>query len=420
MSCGRPTASTRGLEGVILMKGRETAASENSTSYFPLLDRVAGGYFATAATDKELYSKFVDVIVEDGHITSPEALSTFKLALSMRSAAPRIEAHYQYYSTGVEPMLQDTPQDGCEAWVLSDSHQYCDAALESRRETTLDNTNTRALPFDRLLGAGPAAVLYADVTSPSFGPFHNLLTEKARRNEISYRVRYRRPTGSGAGDNHLPVSGYGVELALKKTDYIVIDDREAAEDEGVKQDLGAQVVLGDEEEMADLKPLSKAELALLGLKAASLVMESDKPFETLIKFTQDFPKYSAWMAAHDVSLEFVEEQRANRGGLVPSGVNVLWMNGVQLIERQVEPFNLVDMLRRERTLISEVKDVGLTGSEAISLLSHPNVTSSKVADNPQRFDWRDDDEGGNVIMWFNNLESDPEYEDFPKSVKAVS
>lgn len=399
---------------------RETAASENSTSYFPLLDRVADGCFANAATDKELYSKFVNVLVEDGHVASPEALSTFKLALSMRSAAPRIETHYQYYSTGVESILQDTPQDGCEAWVLSGSHQYCDAALESAREATLDDANTRTLPFDRVLGTGPAAVLYADVTSPSFGPFHVSLVEKARRNEISYRVRYRRATGSDAGDGHLPVSGYGVELALKKTDYIVIDDRETAEGEGVKQDPGSQAVLGDEEEVADLKPLSKAELALLGLKTASLVMESDEPFETLIKFTQDFPKYSAWMAARDVSPEFIEEQRANRGGLVPSGVNVLWMNGVQLIERQIEPFNLVDMLRRERTLISEVKDVGLTGSEAISLLSHPNVTSSKISDNSQRFDWRDDGEGGNVIMWFNDLENDPEYEDYPKSVKAVS
>lgn len=405
---------------MLLTRNRETAASENSTSYFPLLDRVAGGYFTTAATDKELYSKFLDVLVQDGHVAGPEALSTFKLALSMRSAAPRIEAHYQYYSTGVESMLQDTSQDGCEAWVLSDSHQYCDAALESPRKATLDNANTRALPFDRVLGAGPAAVLYADVTSPSFGPFHASLVEKARRKEISYRVRYRRATGSDAGDNHLPVSGYGVELALKKTDYIVIDDREAAEKEGVKQDLGSQVVLGEEDEVADLKPLSKAELALVGLKAASLVMESDEPFETLIKFTQDFPKYSAWVAAHDASPEFIEEQRANRGGLVPSGMNVLWMNGVQLIERQIEPFNLVDMLRRERTLISEVKDVGLTGKEAISLLSHPNVTSSKIGDNSQRFDWRDDSEGGNVIMWFNDLENDPEYEDFPKSVKAVS
>lgn len=160
------------LGNLLLTNRRETAATENSTSYFPLLDRVAGGYFADAATDKELYSKFVDILVEDGHVSGPEALSTFKLALSMRSAAPRIEAHYQYYSTGVEPMLQGTSQDGCHEWVLLDSARHCDAALEQAHGADLGAASSKALPFDRVLGAGPPAVLYADLTSSSFGPFH--------------------------------------------------------------------------------------------------------------------------------------------------------------------------------------------------------------------------------------------------------
>lgn len=408
------------LEHLLLTKCRETAASENSTSYFPLLDRVAGGYFADAITDKQLYSKFVDILVEDGHVSGLEALSTFKLALSMRSAAPRIEAHYQYYSTGVEPMLRATPQDGCHEWVLLDSARYCDMALEQAHEVGLGAVGSKALPFDRVLGAGPAAVLYADLTSPSFGPFHTSLVEKARRGEIEYRVRYRRPSTSVGGDRLLPVNGYGVELALKKTDYIVIDDREAGESEGIKQDPASQIVLGEEEEVEDLKPLSKAELAPLGLNAASLIMKSEDQFGTLIKFTQDFPKYSAWMAAHNASSEFIEEQQANFGNMVPSGVNVLWMNGVQLIERQIEPFSLVDMLRRERRLISEVKEVGVSGSEAISLLSHSDVTSAKLNGNSQRFDWRDEIEDGKVIMWLNDLENDPDYSDYPTSVKSVS
>lgn len=337
----------------------------------------------------------------------------------MRSAAPRIEAHYQYYSTGVEPLLQDTDQDGCGEWVLLDSAQYCDVAFENPRKTDLRIASSKPLPFDRVLGAGPAVTLYTDVTSSSFGPFHSSLVEKARRGEISYRVRYRRAPDLGSEDHFLHVSGYGVELALKKTDYIVIDDREAAKTEGIQHDPSGQAVL-DEEDVEDLKPLTQAELASLGLNAASLIMKSEEPLETLIKFTQDFPKYSSYMASNEASPEFIEEQRANLGIMVPSGVNVLWMNGVQLIERQIEPFNLVDMLRRERKLISEVRDVGVTGNEAILLLSHPNVTSAKINDNSQRFDWRDDVEGGNVIMWLNDLENDALYEDFPTGIKAVS
>lgn len=80
----------------------ETAAQENATSYYPLLDSIADGYFADATTDRELYDKFLVLLKEGGHISSEAALSTFKLALSLRSAAPRVEAHYQFYTTAAE------------------------------------------------------------------------------------------------------------------------------------------------------------------------------------------------------------------------------------------------------------------------------------------------------------------------------
>ena len=84
-----------------------------------MLDHIAKGDFAEAKTDKELYEKFVDILKNEGHLNG-ETLSTFKLALSMRSAVPRIEAHYQYYATGVEPSLSDS-QEGCESWILRKS-----------------------------------------------------------------------------------------------------------------------------------------------------------------------------------------------------------------------------------------------------------------------------------------------------------
>lgn len=106
---------------------RETAASENSTAYFPLLDQIASGHFNSAATESELYKSFLDVLRDGGHLTSPEALSTFKFALSLRTAAPRIEAHYQYYSTSVDPEVGNT--DDCYNWALIDGYQHCSSSL---------------------------------------------------------------------------------------------------------------------------------------------------------------------------------------------------------------------------------------------------------------------------------------------------
>ncbi|KAM0324560.1 hypothetical protein ACHAQA_007945 [Verticillium albo-atrum] len=400
--------------GPYLLELLETAAGENATSYFPLLDRIASGHFSDATTDKALYDKFLQLLKEDGHVTSPEALSTFKLALSTRSSAPRIEAHYQYYETAAAPNVYGGVHQKCDLWIQSAGQQFCSPSLDNF-ETTVSGT-IKSLPFDRVLGTGADAVLYADPASSSFGPFHSVLAERARNGEITYRLRYRR--ASGASQEPLPVNGYGVELALKRTDYIVIDDREAQNDDSQKT-IATEVVLDEEEEVADLKPLSTSELSSLGLKAASFIMQSQDPWDSLLKLTQDFPKFSSSLATHEVSEDFVTEHEKNRAEMAPSGLNAVWMNGVQLIERQIEAFTLVDMLRRERKLIDNIRNLGLTGQQAALLLGHPKVASAKTDDEPQRFDWRDDLEEGKVIIWLNDLENDARYEDLPSELHSL-
>ncbi|KAI0023933.1 UDP-glucose:glycoprotein glucosyltransferase [Xylariomycetidae sp. FL0641] len=396
----------------------ETAAGENATSYFPLLDRIADGSFAQAATDEELYEKFLTVLQQDGHMDTPAALSTFKLALSLRSAAPRIEAHYQYYDTAVTPSLANA-KPNCESWILSDQKQYCTATLEQSDGHIAGGTQLRSLPFDRSFGNGNEVVLYADITKPEFGPFHKSLVQKARKGEISYRLRYR--TDKRGELEPLPVSGYGVELQLKRTDYIVIDDREAhdADASDAQKPASGEVVLDADEDVTDLKPLSSSELASLGLNAGSFIMESEDPFETLIKLTQDFPRFSSSIAAHNASAAFTEEHRRNRATMVPAGINVLWMNGIQLIERQIEPYTLLDSIRRERNFIKGVTDLGLTGKEVISLLGNRDVAMAKSDEETRRFDWRDEVEEGRVIIWVNDVEKDKRYAHFPTHLMAL-
>ncbi|KAF4967327.1 hypothetical protein FZEAL_10546 [Fusarium zealandicum] len=401
--------------GPYLLELLETAAGENSTSYFPLLDKIASGHFTSASSDAELYAQFLDVLQQDDHITTPDSLSTFKLALSLRSAAPRIEAHYQYYSTAIDDTTTEDSADNCQSWALVDDNKYCSPSLDVATDSGLSSKQTKVLPFDRSLGIGKDAILYADPTSPSFGPFHEALSKAAKQGDLSYRLRYRR--SASVSGSPLPVSGYGVELALKRTDYIVIDDREGGKDDQQKP-LAADVVL-DEEEVADLKPLSTSELASLGLKTASFILKSESPFEMLVKSTQDFPKFSASIAAHEISSDFSEEQQKNVAAGVPSGINFLWMNGAQLIERQIEPFALVEMLRRERKLINGVRNIGFNGQQAVSLLGHSEIARVKADDEPARFDWTDQKEEGKALIWLNDLEKDARYQKLPKELTAL-
>jgi UDP-glucose:glycoprotein glucosyltransferase len=63
-------------------------------------------------------------------MSDPETLSSYQFALSMRSSAPRIEAHYQFYHTAVEPSLKANEETSCPVWVLFNGKQYCSPALD--------------------------------------------------------------------------------------------------------------------------------------------------------------------------------------------------------------------------------------------------------------------------------------------------
>jgi UDP-glucose:glycoprotein glucosyltransferase len=262
------------------------------------------------------------------------------------------------------------------------------------------------------------AILYADITAPRFKKWHKTLSQTARQGKTSYRVRHKPSLTAPAAP--LVVNGYGVALQLKRTDYIVIDDRQAeqADKSSTQKPMGSG--LDNDEEVADLKPLSKDEVADLGLKAASFVMQSEQPMDTLMKLVQDFPKYTSIVAAHNAFDEFETEHLKNREQLLPMGYNVIWINGVQIPARDVNPYSLLAHLRRERTLISGIRSQGLSGSEVISLLSHPAIAATQTEDEPQRYDFRDTSEGGNVIVWMNNIEKDARYEDWPATLRAVS
>jgi UDP-glucose:glycoprotein glucosyltransferase len=289
----------------------------------------------------------------------------------------------------------------------------------NRDVTILTIYSTYELPFDRTLGNSSAlpAILYADITAPQFKSWHDMLSKTAKEGKTSYRIRHK--PSNKASKSPLVVNGYGVELQLKRTDYIVIDDRQKDESQSSGQ-KPLVTGLDEDQEVADLKPLSKDEVSDLGVKAASFVMKSDQPMDTLLKLVQDFPKYSSIIAGQNVSESFLEEHTKNREFLLPAGFNMIWINGVQIPARDVNPYSLLAHLRRERTLINGIRSQGLSAPDVVALLSHEAIAATQTQDEPQRYDFRDEIEGGNVIMYLNDIEKDDRYESWPTDLRAVS
>lgn len=170
----------------------------------------------------------------------------------------------------------------------------------------------RKLPFDRANHPSTRDsdrswwTVYADVASPRFPEEYKAWSSRRK----AFKIRYK-PPPYASNRSLVSVSGYGVELALKKTDYIVIDDRNGEQTLESKEEISAEVNL-DLEDVADVKPLSSSELADLGVKAASFVMSSDDPLDTLDKVLKDFPKHAAALSNHMISSSFVEEHQHNR------------------------------------------------------------------------------------------------------------
>ncbi|EFE42000.1 hypothetical protein TRV_03275 [Trichophyton verrucosum HKI 0517] len=409
----------------------ETAAEENSTSYFPLLDRIADGRFVDATTEKDLYEQFIQVLSEDGHITDPVALSSFKFALSIRSTAPRIQAHYQYYNSSVENSLMAAQDAVCQVWAHYDGSQYCSPTLEHAQQPLIagrDESLEKLLPFDRMLVVPNAQdeenqqslVLYADITSPLFSEFHKAVSRRARDGEMSYRVRYRPSTAASRPAKPLFVSGYGVELSLKRTDYIMIDDRASGKGDSKETPLDSKPTLAvdglSDSPTADLEPLSSSEVSTLGLNAASFVMNSDDPFDTLIKLSDDFPRHSKTIAGVNATSEFLAEYEENRKNGLQPGINTMWINGVQMSPQNIDAFSLLAHLRQERKLMNSLNELGLQVQEAVKLLSNPTITMAQKVHGSQRYDYRDDIEGGGVIIWLNDLEKDSRYKDWSDDI----
>lgn len=288
--------------------------------------------------------------------------------------------------------------------------------MERAQQDVMGDSDPRELPFDRVLGdeSLPPAVLYADIASPMFKEFHQTLSRSAKEGQISYRVRYRPPQHWSSSP--LFVSGYGVELALKRTDYIVIDDRDAGKRDPVSE--GDSDSEWKDDSPDDLRPLSSSEVARLGFNTVSYVADSDDPLDTLVKLSQDFPKYSSRVAAHNASSDLVQEIRSNRERLLPPGINVMWINGVQVDPRQMDAFSLLDQLRRERRLIEKFKNIGLSAQETVNLLSHQFIGQASANDEPARFNYQDEPEGGRVIIWLNNVEKDSRYRSWQSELAA--
>jgi len=248
---------------------RETVALHQPSVFFPLVDLLTNPSTfpipLSTLPPEAIHQAATDVAQSNGFFLEPDSLPAFQLALGLHSASPKLEAFYQYYkdrNLDNTPVPTGTLAKECGSWVDWYGTRVCtgqELAAVAKREV-LDSTTDKSkhvffsppriiplticrlpplqsvkpLPFDHIL-PNPSitidlslrhAVLYANLTSPNFRELHTELLALSTTHppRLSYIFRYVPPKREGPITRE-SLSGYGVGLDLKKTDYLVMDDR---------------------------------------------------------------------------------------------------------------------------------------------------------------------------------------------------
>lgn len=355
----------------------------------------------------------------------------FSLSLHRHSAL--IQSHYQYYHTAVLPKVKDeTTENSCENVLVYNGKASCDPDSVFALETTGGSQEkVEILPTDRSLGQNlqaPVAVLYADLESESFHKFHSHLSASALNGKIQYIIRYKPPKDleSRPKEN---LSGYGLELALKRTDYLVIDDRDTGSSGGKKvEDEEAENNLENDNEESPTRDkkvsgddvlsedagqsVSKAKLPTLGYRAANYIMHHKNPFEALVNVSLDFPKYSGAIADLQPERSVFKDVKQNAmNGIINPGQNSILINGAPAFPVDDSVYTLLDILDRERNFVKSLSELGLDATEASSLINK-NILGETVADVVNRYDYR-----ATGLVWLNNIEVDEQYKNWPEDTE---
>lgn len=171
-------------------------------------------------------------------------------------------------------------------------------------------------------------------------------------------------------------------------------------------------------------PSSRAhQFSVLAIKATQLVANSSNPLQTLLELSQNFPKYASDLSHRVILNESVVEEVQENNVKAQGGASMMWLNGVTVEEKDINPQGLLRLLRKERHIMRSLASLGLSPRQSIDLLTHKAIygaqqDSAGALDGI--FDASDRPEGGDVIVWWNDLTQDSRYARWNPSLTGVS
>uniref|UniRef100_A0A8C8SQ49 UDP-glucose ceramide glucosyltransferase-like 1 n=1 Tax=Pelusios castaneus TaxID=367368 RepID=A0A8C8SQ49_9SAUR len=247
----------------------------------------------------------------------------------------------------------------------------------------------------------PVVILYAEIGTKDFVKFHKVLSEKAQKEEIVYVLRHyvQKPS-----PRKMYLSGYGVELAIKSTEYKAVDDIQvkATNDTTEEGDDETEEVQGFlfgklKQMYPDLKDNLK-ELRKHLIQSTNN-LEPLKIWELQGIYLIYFAIFSTFPFKHFREILGIQPGEAH-----------LFLNGLPIDLDFHDPFSILETLKLEGKVMHGLHDLGLK-EEAISkfmkLQIHPMDDSCAL------------DIRHTSIIWVNNIEKDDSYNMWPTSFQEL-
>uniref|UniRef100_A0A8C6QU58 UDP-glucose:glycoprotein glucosyltransferase 1 n=1 Tax=Nannospalax galili TaxID=1026970 RepID=A0A8C6QU58_NANGA len=419
----------------LLLEASEFMAEESNEKFWQFVETVRE--LAIYKQTESDYSYYNLILKKAGQFLDNLHINLLKFAFSIRAYSPTVQMFQQIAA-------DEPPPEGCNAFVII--HKKCTCKINEIKRL-LKKATSRPSPYlferDHKLSTKnenlPVIILYAEIGTRAFAEFHRVLFEKAQNGKILYVLRHyiQKPSS-----RKIYLSGYGVELAIKNTEYKALDDiqiktvtnttiedeTEADEVQGflfgklkkIYSDLKDNLTIFQKyliESSKEMMPLKVWELQDLSFRAASQIMST--PIYDAIKLMKDisqnfpikassFPRSLTRIAVNQLMREEIQENQKdlqNKFEINPGDAH-LFINGLLVNMDVYDPFSILDMLKSEGKMMNGLRNLGLNEEDRSKILK----LSSPVWDSDYILDIRH-----SSIMWINDLENDGLYVTWPTS-----
>ncbi|KAK4305525.1 hypothetical protein Pmani_022586 [Petrolisthes manimaculis] len=418
----------------LLLEAAEYMAEENGATFWSFVEAVADKdpKIFSLGTDKE---RFDATISAASQFLLPSQVPLLKLSLSLRAYSPKIEMFTQI------ALDRDLPKED-ECWTVVDINGEVTCNIENIKALVERSDGVKPVMYevDHHFPGGESAkvgaVLYSELGSSEFQAFHKILKDMAGMGQIDYVIRHKIKERS---KKKVRLSGYGVELAIKSTEYKAQDDTKVQEEgrtqeqeeekeeevEGFlfsklesihpdKQEELGQLRHHLEESRHEMAPMKVWQLQHLSMQAAQRIMSSplEQQLSILVHTAQNFPMLARSLFRTKVDEKMKKEILKNQNQLssqleVNPSDAALFINGMFLDMDYTNIYTLLDHIRSEERVMGGLHKLGLEG-DALKVLLNLDVSENNQ---DYGIDIRD-----SSIKWMNNIETDRAYRKWPSSV----